>query len=540
MDITAVKTQAYQDQTFGTAGLRRRVSVFMQKNYIHNVVQSIFDSLEGFEGKTLVLGGDGRYFNDKAIQIVIKIATANGFGRILVGKNGWFSTPALSHLITLKEAFMGIILTASHNPGGKEGDFGIKFNLKNGAPAPIHITKKVTERTKTINRYWWINTPDIELNNTGTHQIGNTVVEVIDPLEDYTNYMKTIFDFQAIRHLFKSGFSFEFNAMNGITGPYAKHIFETELGAKEGTVVNGTPLPDFGGLHPEPNLTHAKELVNKMNQDDAPDFGAASDGDGDRNMIFGKKFFVDPADSLAFLAEHLNKIPFYQNNFYGVARSAPTSKAVDLVAKRKNLPLYITPTGWKFFANLLENKRISLCGEESFGTGSSHVMEKDGLWAILAWLNIMAITKKSPEQLMTELWQKDGRVYCMRHSYENINKEEAVHLMDSLAARIPVLKGQTFGCFTIESAQIFNYTDPVTQERESNQGIIIHLSQQASIMVRLSGTGTVGATLRIYFERHETKITEKPEEVLAPVILAATTILQIQKYIKMDTPTTIT
>jgi len=539
MDITAVKTEPYQDQKFGTSGLRRRVSVFMQKNYLQNVVQSIFDSVEGFEGKTLVVGGDGRYFNDKAIQIVLKIAAANGFGRIIVGKNGWLSTPALSHLITLNEAFGGIILTASHNPGGKDGDFGIKFNTSNGAPSLPSLTDKITKRTKVIDRFWWIDAPDVELGNTGKKQIGNTIVEVIDPVLDYANMMQEIFDFKAIKKLFASGFTFTFDSMNAITGPYAKYIFEGLLGLPEGTVVHADPLPDFGHLHPDPNPVSAKYLIDRMNADDAPDFAAASDGDGDRYMILGKHLFISPSDSLAVLAEHLSDLSHYAKQFFGVARSMPTSNALDKVAKRKKVPVYVTPTGWKYFGNLLQSKKIILCGEESFGAGSNHVMEKDGIWAVLAWLNIIAQTHKTPQELLTDLWQKDGRVYYLRHDYENVDIEAARHLMDSLGAQVPTLAGQQFGCLTVKSAEIFSYEDPVTKERASNQGVVINLSNDARVAVRLSGTGTVGATLRIYFSRLEKNCDEKPDEVLAPVILATTSILQIPKYLKIDVPTTI-
>ncbi len=540
MDITAIATEPYPDQKFGTSGLRKRTNVFMQKHYVQNVVQSIFDSVEGFEGKTLIVGGDGRYGSDKVIQMVIKIAAANGFGRIIVGKNGWMSTPALSHLIMKKEAFGGIILTASHNPGGKDGDFGIKFNQASGAPAPASLTNKITERTKTINRFWWSDAPDVELKNTGIRQLENTTVEVIDPVADYAEYMQQIFDFKAIKELFKKGFSFTFNAMNAITGPYAKYIFETLLGAKEGSVTNAEPLPDFGGLHPDPNLVYAKALVDKMNAEDAPDFGAASDGDGDRYMILGKHFFVNPSDSLAVLAEHLDKIPFYQGRFYGIARSMPTSNAVDFVAAHKNLPIYRTPTGWKYFGNLLQSKRIALCGEESFGAGSFHVMEKDGLWAVLAWLNIIALTGKSPEELVRKLWQRDGRVYYMRHNYDDMPAEKVQHLMDSLTAQVPTLAGQEFGCLTVQSAEIFAYEDPVTSEKETNQGIFIQFQQNASVMVRVSGTGTVGATLRLYFSRQDENPNADINEVLAPVILATATILQITKYLEVQAPTTIT
>ncbi len=539
MDITAVKTEPYQDQKFGTSGLRRRVSVFMQKNYVHNVVQAIFDSVEGFEGKTLIVGGDGRYFNDKAIQIVLKIAAANGFGRIIVGKNGWLSTPALSHLITLNEAFGGIILTASHNPGGKEGDFGIKFNTSNGAPSLPTLTDKITKRTKVIDRFWWIDAPDVELGNTGKKQIGNTIIEVIDPVTDYANMVQEIFDFKAIKKLFASGFTFTFDSMNAITGPYAKYIFEELLGLPKGTVVHADPLPDFGHLHPDPNPINAKHLIDRMNADDAPDFAAASDGDGDRYMVLGKHLFISPSDSLAVLAEHLSDLPHYANQFFGVARSAPTSNALDKVAKRKKVPVYITPTGWKYFGNLLQSKKIILCGEESFGAGSNHVMEKDGIWAVLAWLNIIAQTSKTPQELLTDLWKKDGRVYYIRHDYENVDAEAARHLMDSLSAQVPTLVGQQFGCLTVKSAEIFSYEDPVTKERTGNQGVVIDLSNDARVVVRLSGTGTVGATLRLYFSRLEKNHGEKPDEVLAPVILATTSILQIPKYLKIDVPTTI-
>ncbi len=539
MNITAVKTKPYSDQIFGTSGLRRRTSVFMQKNYIHNVVQSFFNAIQGFEGKTLILGGDGRYGSSKALQIVIKIAAANGVGRIIVGKKGWLSTPALSHLITLNDAFAGIILTASHNPGGKDGDFGIKFDLKNGAGAPLSVTNRISQCAKAITHYWWFDAPDVELGNIGTKQIGKTQVEVIDPVEDYAAYMQEIFDFKAIKKLFASGFSFVFDAMNAVTGPYAKYIFEELLGSPAGSVRNAEPKVDFGGLHPEPNPVYAAHLVKMMKAPNAPDFAAASDGDGDRYMVLGKNFFIDPSDSLAILTEHLDKIPFYHKRLYGVARSMPTSEAADFVAKRKKLPIYKTPTGWKFFGSLLENKKISLCGEESFGAGSNHVMEKDGLWAILAWLNIMAITHKSPQKLVQELWDKDGRVYYVRHNYEDIPLDQAQNLMRALASRIASLPGQKFGSLIVKSAEVFNYTDPVTSEVAENQGYIITLSNKTRVMIRLSGTGSVGTTLRLYFSRHERKLNEAPAEVLATVILATSSILQLEKYIGVNTPTTI-
>lgn len=542
MDIQVIKTEPYFDQVCGTAGLRKKVSVFKQPNYLENFVQSLFNSLDGFEGKTLVIGGDGRYFNNQAIQSIIKIAIANQFGRLVIGQNGILSTPAASHLITKKEAFGGIILSASHNPGGPNHDFGIKYDTAEGAPAPKSLTDKITEHAKTIDHYWTVAIKDIKLSEIGEQTIGNTVIEVVDSIEDYALYMQEIFDFDAIRGLFKSGFKMKYDALNAVTGPYAVHIFENLLNAGEGTVLNKTPLPDFGGLHPEPNLTYAKHFADMMYQDDAPDFGAASDGDGDRYMILGKKFFVAPSDSLAILAEYMEEIPFYKGRFYGVARSMPTAPAVDSVLKEKGLSLYATPTGWKFFSSLLNAKKISLCGEESFGTGSFHLCEKDGIWAILFWLNILAITKKSVQELVYDLWNKHGRVFTSTQSYEGLEIESTNKMMDSLKERLESLVGQTICNHTVTQTSVFDYIDPVTGDVATNQGYNIEF-KDGRIFSRLSGTGSSGATLRLYYACH----TNNKEHFSLPAVSAleefvraSNEILQIKEYTGKDAPTVVT
>ncbi|MBP5343935.1 MAG: alpha-D-glucose phosphate-specific phosphoglucomutase [Alphaproteobacteria bacterium] len=540
MHITSVATKAYPDQQFGTSGLRKRTQVFMQHYYIHNVIQSIFDSLKGFEGKTLIIGGDGRYLNSEAIQIAIKIAVANGFGTIIVGRNGWMSTPALSHLINKYEAFGGIIFTASHNPGGKDGDFGIKYDDSNGAPAPLSLTSKISERTKGIDRFWWADIPDLDLSVINEYTFDQAVVKVINPVTDYAEYMAEIFDFEAIQKLFASGFTMTFDALNGITGPYAKYIFEEQLGAAQGTVVHGKPLPDFGGCHPDPNLVYAKDLVDSMFKPETKDFAAASDGDGDRHMILAPNLFINPADSLAILTEYLELIPFYKGKMYGVARSMPTAPVVDDVAVSKKIPLYVTPTGWKFFANLLASKKVAVCGEESFGAGSFHVMEKDGIWAILAWLNIIAKTHKKPQELTYELWTQYGRTYRLRHDYEGVDSGAAQEMFKALASKLPNLTGTKMGQLQIKEAKVFTYTDPITHEKASNQGIIVTFSGNASVVFRISGTGTVGATVRMYFAKKEKELDAVPAEVLAPLILTANTLLQTKKYLGLDAPTSIT
>ncbi len=531
MDIFAVPTKPYSDQKFGTSGLRKKVSVFSQENYLENAIQSIFDCLENFEGKTLIIGGDGRYYNNHALQVIIKMAIANQFGHIIMGENGLLSTPAVSHLIQKHKAFGAIILTASHNPGGKEGDFGLKYNISTGAPAPSHLGDAFSKRCTQIDRYWMVQAEEVDLSKQGETTIGSTLIEIIDPVADYTNYMQSIFDFDSIKQLFQSGFKMTFDAMNAVTGPYAKHIFEEILGAEQGTVVHGTPLPDFGGLHPEPNLVYAKELVDLAYSESAPDLCAASDGDGDRYMILGKSFFVNPADSLAVLAQFMEKIPFYQGKFYGAARSMPTADALDAVCKNLKKDCYQTPTGWKFFGSLLENKKISLCGEESFGAGSFHVMEKDGLWAVLFWLNILALTQKTPERIVTDMWKKYGRIYTRTYNYHTNKSDDVSHLLDSLIAKIPALSGQVLDDFKIQSVSLFDYIDPVSNEQTTNQGIIINLSKDARIFVRPSGTNSSGATLKVYLSQKSTILSEKPETMLEPLEKTTQELLQIQKYL---------
>lgn len=532
LNITTIKTTPYQDQKCGTSGLRKKVTVFKQQNYLENFIQSIFNALEGFEGKTLVVGGDGRYFNNQAIQSVIKIAIANQFGRLVIGQNGILSTPAASHLITLKNAFGGIILSASHNPGGPNGDFGIKFDTNQGAPAPQVITDKITEQAKVIDHYWWANMPDVDLSVIGEQTIGTCVIEVVDSVKDYADYMQEIFDFNAIRNLFKNGFKMTYDALNAVTGPYASYIFEELLGAEVGSVVNKTPLADFGGFHPEPNLHHARHLVEQMNQPDAPDFAAASDGDGDRYMILGRHFFMAPSDSLAIIAQYMETLPFYQGRFYGVARSIPTADAVDFVLKDKGLNVYATPTGWKFFASLLDAHKISLCGEESFGTGSFHLCEKDGIWAILFWLHILALTGKTLQEVAQELWVKYGRVFASTHNYENLEKETADALLANLAQKIPTLAGSNILGQQIISAQEFNYEDPVTGDKALKQGYEIIL-EKGRVFARLSGTGSSGATLRVYYMYHEQDpqfFNQDIQEALAPVIRFGEEVLEIKKF----------
>jgi phosphoglucomutase len=503
-NIKSIKTTPYQDQKPGTSGLRKRVPVFQQPNYVENFVQSIFDSLEGFEGQTLVIGGDGRYYNDVAIQKAIKIAAGNGFGKVMVGRDGLLSTPAASHIIRHYKAFGGLVLSASHNPGGPDGDFGIKYNIGNGGPAPEKITDAAFARTKVIDSYKMVEAPDVALGHIGTQRVGAMVVEVIDPVADYAALMETLFDFTAIRALFASGFRMRFDAMHAITGPYAHRILEEMLGAPEGTVINGTPSPDFGGGHPDPNLVYAKDLYDLLMSPDGPDFGAASDGDGDRNLIIGKNRFVTPSDSLAILAANAALAPGYATGIAGIARSMPTSAAADKVAEKRGLEMHETPTGWKFFGNLLDAGRVTICGEESAGTGSNHVREKDGLWAVLLWLNILAARKQSVDEIVRDHWQTYGRNYYTRHDYEEVDAGVANTLMDDLRAKLPGLVGQTFDDdLTVAYADDFTYHDPVDGSTSSKQGIRIGFTDGSRIVFRLSGTGTVGATLRLYLERYE-------------------------------------
>jgi phosphoglucomutase len=544
MAIIVVSTRPIEGQRPGTSGLRKKVTTFQQPAYLENFVQSIFDSLDGVAGQTLVLGGDGRFFNDRAIQTIVRMAAGNGFGRVVVGQSGILSTPAASCVIRARGAYGGIILSASHNPGGPDGDFGIKYNSRNGGPAPEKLTEAIYRHTQTIERYLTIEAADIDLARLGTTTIGDTCVEVIDPVADHAALMATLFDFPAIaRLLARPGFRMCFDAMHAVTGPYARAILVQGLGAPAGSVMNGVPLPDFGGGHPDPNPTYAADLVANMFADDAPDFGAASDGDGDRNMIVGRRFIVTPSDSLAVLAANAHLVPAYAGGLKGVARSMPTSAAVDRVAKALGIACYETPTGWKFFGNLLDTGRITLCGEESAGTGSDHVREKDGLWAVLFWLNILAVRGESVEQIVRSHWRRFGRNYYSRHDYEGIDSDAARSLMEDLKARLATLPGQRLGRAVIASADDFAYTDPVDGSVSTGQGVRIVLTDGARIVFRVSGTGTEGATLRVYLERFEAdpgRQDTDTQEALASLTAVADLLAGIRQRTGRAQPTVIT
>jgi len=520
------------------------VSVFQTRHYLENFVQSIFDSLEGYEGQTLVVGGDGRYYNRVAIQIILKMAAANGFGRVLVGQGGILSTPAASCLIRKYHAFGGIILSASHNPGGPEGDFGIKYNIGNGGPAPEKVTSAIYARSQVIDQFKILEAGDVNLDQLGSTTLGNTTVEVVNSVDDYTELMQSLFDFDRIRQFVSSGsFRMTMDSLHAVTGPYAYAIFEQRLGAPEGTVVNGKPLEDFGGGHPDPNLVYAHDLVEALFGDNAPDFGAASDGDGDRNMILGNHFFVTPSDSLAVLAANAKLVPGYQDGLAGIARSMPTSQAADRVAAALGIDCYETPTGWKFFGNLLDAGRATLCGEESFGTGSNHVREKDGLWAVLFWLNILAVRQESVEAIVTEHWKTYGRNYYSRHDYEAVEAEPAGQLMENLRSLVPTLKGKAYGKYEVEYGDDFSYTDPIDGSLSTKQGIRIGFTDGSRIVFRLSGTGTKGATLRVYLESYEPDPSQQgydPQVALADLIAIAAEVAQIQSLTGRDRPTVIT
>jgi phosphoglucomutase len=501
--IKTVATTAFSGQKPGTSGLRKKVTVFQQAHYAENFIQSIFNSLSGFAGQTLVVGGDGRFYNREVIQTVIRMAAANGFGRVLTGRGGLLSTPAASHVIRKYKAFGGIILSASHNPGGPDGDFGIKYNGGNGGPAPEKITDLIFEQTGKITAYKTSDNADVALDTIGKTLVDGLIVEVIDPVSDYQELMASLFDFAALKALAASGFRLRFDAMHAITGPYAHAILEDTLGWPKGTVINGTPLPDFGGHHPDPNLVHAKVLYDEMMSDDGPDFGAASDGDGDRNLIIGKKIFITPSDSVAMLAANAHLAPGYRGGIAGIARSMPTSCASDRVAKAMGLNCYETPTGWKFFGNLLDAGLITICGEESAGTGSNHVREKDGLWAVLLWLNILAVRKQSALAIVQEHWQTYGRNYYSRHDYEEVDSAAANGLMQNLRDRLGSLRGQKAGAMTVVMADDFSYHDPVDGSDSHSQGIRVVFDDGSRVIFRLSGTGTAGATLRVYVEKYE-------------------------------------
>jgi phosphoglucomutase len=543
MAITQVPTTPFSDQRPGTSGLRKKVKVFQQPRYVENFIQAIFDNVEGAQGATLVIGGDGRFFNEAVVQTALKMAAANGFGRVLVGQKGLLSTPAASCVIRKHKAVGGIVLSASHNPGGPDGDFGIKFNMSHGGPAPESFTEAVFKRASAITEYKIVESPDIDLARIGETKIGDTIIQVIDPVADYAELMEQLVDFNAIAELFRSGFRMRFDALNAITGPYATTILEERLGAPAGTVVNGEPKPDFGGHHPDPNPVHAHDLMELMFGPNAPDFGAASDGDGDRNMIVARGLFVTPSDSLAILTSHAHLAPGYAKGLSGVARSMPTSRAADRVARKLGINFFETPTGWKFFANLLDAGLITLCGEESAGTGSNHIREKDGLWAVLLWLNILAVTRKPADQIVREHWAAYGRDYYTRHDYEELETAPANALMDNLRAKLASLPGQRFGDLTVQACDDFAYTDPVDQSVTPKQGIRILFKEDARAVFRLSGTGTSGATLRVYLERFEPNPDRHDlptAEVLAPVIEAANAIGEIVSRTGRNEPSVIT
>jgi phosphoglucomutase len=544
MQIETIPTTPYNDQNPGTSGLRKKVKVFQQPGYLENFVQSIFDSLGDISNKTLVLGGDGRYFNRVAIQIIIKMAAANGFGELIIGQGGLLSTPAASNIIRKYQAFGGLILSASHNPGGPDEDFGIKYNVSNGGPASETYTEAFYKRSQAITEYKTVTLQDVDLDSIGSQQIGTIKITIIDPVSDYAELMQSIFDFNLLKQSISSNYiTLLFDAMSAITGPYAKRILVDILGASSESVINAEPLEDFGGHHPDPNLAHAHELAELMFSEKAPTFGAASDGDGDRNMITGSNIFVTPSDSLAILAANAHLIPAYSKGLSGVARSMPTSQAVDRVAAKYNIPCYETPTGWKFFGNLLDAGKITLCGEESFGTGSNHVREKDGLWAVLFWLNLIAVRRQSVVDIVHDHWQKFGRdIYC-RHDYEAVETPIANSIVEDLRKQLPTLPGQIFGEYTVKYADEFCYEDSIDGSISKNQGIRIGFENGSRIVFRLSGTGTVGATLRIYIERFEPnaeKHNQDAQLALAFLIDLAEQLCEVKKRTGRTEPDVIT
>jgi len=544
MEVSTITTQPFADQRPGTSGLRKKVRVFQTPHYLENFVQSIFDTQSALKSGTLALGGDGRYYNRQAIQIILRMAAANGVSKVIVGQGGLLSTPAASCIIRKYQTNGGIILSASHNPGGPDEDFGIKFNTANGGPAPEGVTEAIFARTREIGEYQTLAAEDIDLDTIGTLSLGETQVEIIDPVADYAALMEHLFDFRRIQQLFNSGlFRMRFDAMHAITGPYASRILEDMLGAEPGTVINGVPREDFGGGHPDPNLAHAHEVVALTSGRGAVDFAAASDGDGDRNMILGRNFFVTPSDSLAVMAANAHYIKGYSNGISGVARSMPTSQAADRVAEALGLDCHETPTGWKFFGNLLDAKLITLCGEESFGTGSDHIREKDGLWAVLFWLNLLAIRQESVEKIVQQHWRKFGRNFYTRYDYEGIDTEAANGLMTHLQARLAELPGTSLDGYSVDYADNFAYTDPVDGSVSENQGIRIGFTDGSRIVFRLSGTGTEGATLRVYLEAYEPG-TEKQDRETAVVMQAlvriAIGLAEIESRTGRKEPTVIT
>lgn len=544
MTIIQIETQAFTDQKPGTSGLRKKVTQFQQAGYLENFVQSVFNTISPCKGKKLVIGGDGRFYNREAIQVIIRMAIANGFTHLIVGKGGILSTPAASCVIRKNQACGGIILSASHNPGGPDEDFGIKFNGENGGPAPEKLTEAIFQQTLSISQYQSIESDDIDLDQLATLQVGQAQIEVIDPVADYADLMESMFDFDTMKNLLSNGeFRMCFDAMHAVNGPYAKEILEKRLGAPAGTVINGTPLTDFGGGHPDPNLVHAHQLVDLLHGDDPLDFGAASDGDGDRNMVLGKAFYINPCDSLAILTANAQCVPAYAKGISGVARSMPTSRAVDRVAQAMDIPCFETPTGWKFFGNLLDAGKITLCGEESFGTGSDHVREKDGLWAVLFWLNLIAAKKQPVSDIVKNHWAKYGRDYFTRHDYEAVDSAKANEMIKQLKDKIPALPGQIVAGVEIESADDFQYIDPVDNSKTVAQGVRIYLKNGGRLVFRLSGTGTQGATLRVYLDsyQHNAELLEQEtQQALETLIQVAESVAGINQYTGRTKPDVIT
>jgi phosphoglucomutase len=535
--VDTIQTTYFDDQKPGTSGLRKKTKVFTKKNYLENYVQCLFNSIPELIGGTLVLGGDGRYFNKEAIQKIVGMASANGVSKVILGCDGLLSTPAVSCIIRKYKADAGIVLSASHNPGGIEGDFGIKLNGSNGGPVSEQITNKIYEQTKLIKNYKIVQDVHINLNILGLFDFMGMTIEIIDSVNDYANLMNSIFDFNAIKTLFSKEFTFCFDAMNAVTGPYANEIFINRLGAPATSIINSTPKEDFGGLHPDPNHRNAREIFSMMFDGDNVDFAACSDGDGDRSIVLGKKTFVSPSDSLALLTANATLIKKYKDGILGVARSVPTSKAVDLVAKKLNIKCYETPTGWKFFGNLIDNQLITFCGEESAGAGSNHIREKDGIWAVLMWLNIIAVTKLNIPQLINKHWKEFGRHYYSRHDYEEIEESKAIYIFRAIEEKLSTLRGFVFGDETVSSAEIFTYKDPVDKSISENQGIVIELEGSSRIVIRLSGTGTAGATLRIYFEKYvtpEENLYQDTQMVLSNLINIANEITQIKDVLGKD------
>ena len=543
MTAKVITTQPIEGQKPGTSGLRKKTRVFMQPNFLENYVQSIFNGIGGVEKKTLVVGGDGRYFNNEAIDIILRMAAANGASQCIVGRDGILSTPAASHIIRKRKADGGLILSASHNPGGPEEDFGLKYNGPNGGPATETVTEKIFTQTLEINSYKIIENSSADLNTIGSSKIAGMNVLIIDPIEEYADLMAQLIDFKAISAMFQNGFRMCFDAMHAVTGPYAHEILEKRLGAPKGTVINGKPSPDFGGGHPDPNPVWAKELMDIMYAENAPDFGAASDGDGDRNMIVGRNCYVSPSDSLAVLADLAHFAPGYAKGLAGIARSMPTSAAADSVAKAKGIEIFETPTGWKFFGNLLDAGKATICGEESAGTGSNHVREKDGLWAVLMWLNILAVSKKSVSELMINHWETYGRNYYCRHDYEAVDSDVANELMNVLRDKLSSLKGRTEAGMTVTNADEFSYDDPVDGSYSKNQGIRIFFEGGGRAVFRLSGTGTQGATIRVYLEQLETNpssLQDNPHEALSKIAQAANILSELSLRTGRSKPDVIT